>query len=208
MTLTRKWAARSSSSDNPAADYPDNMYSTSYIRVHTLNAGGQYSTSGTALSGVQGQDSNSPYARFTMISDVSNSLTAYIAKPSEVGYQADEYDKTTATIFSDSHYAPNDAYTSPKSGGEWRMRDVTSYNYGLHSNPTGELYGVWQNDYVWLPSITETGCGTSGTGYWKTDATLRNSGTTPIWLRSGDDDWAANAYALEPTGNNQHYYVD
>lgn len=142
--------------------YPANMYSTSKIRVDTLNAGGQYSNDGgETLAERHEQDANNQYARFTM-SGITGSLTQYLAKPSEVGYQANEWNTDVANVLNAYsteyfYYHPNDAYETPASGGIW---DGNS-NYGATGRDDvradGAKYGSWKDDYVWLPSALESG---------------------------------------------------
>ena len=75
-----------------------------------------------------------------------------------------------------------------------------------------KYYNDWANDYVWLPSLTETGYydknsdGTKGTvytGIWATsDQQRSNSATeTYTWLRSGYDANPVNAYLLGSDGS-------
>ena len=204
ITLTREWASRNNALNNLEHLYPDNMYSSSTIRVIALNAGGNWASDNDAITPAP-QQSSSPYARFTMDSGIANSLTNYIVKPADVSYQETEFDSATAKAYCGTdNYLPNDAYGTP-TGGQWAIDSSTQISYDYSDRPG---YDAWKNDYLWLPSITEAGCNSSGTGLWKTDAALRNSGGVAVWTRSGDDNWAANAYALEPTGNNQHYYVN
>lgn len=205
-----QWADRANDyMINPDDAYPIIMYSTSKIRVQALNAGGYYSTGeNTLVAEKQPQKNDNPYARFTMGGE--NSLIAYIAKPSEIGYQADEFDSATAQVYTGlfetspagNYYAPNDAYGTP-SGGEWYSADVNYVGKGNPDYPETQ-YGAWQNDYLWLPSITETGLSDSGNGLWRTDYALRSleNNRSSAWLRSGvyDTDSLAgspSAYVLD-----------
>ncbi len=106
-------------------------------------------------------------------------------------------------------------------GGYVRFRDM-QYAYTGKSQ-----YNDWANDYVWLPSVSETGWG-SGTvkSIWCTTANQRQNadGTTDsktasvkddyqttatsttvynrTWLRSGYNYWTGSARALSPAGAN------
>ncbi len=189
--------------------YPANMYSTSTLRVKTLNAGGYCLTSKNTLGTKQEQDSNNQYARFTM-STVGNSLTKYIATPAEVGYQEHEFDGNSAADIANQvykqqkqYYLPNDAYGEPNTGGEWYSTDYGNlYSNKDDSRVDGAKYGAWKDDYLWIPSITEAGCGVTGTGLWNTDFSLRSSagtkGTDWTWFRSG--------YSSDQTYSNTGYY--
>ncbi len=180
--------------------YPANMYSTSKLRVDTLNAGGYCLTSKNKLGAKQAQDNNNQYARFTMAGKDSNgksSLINYIATPSEVGYQANEFDEDTAADINKQvhnegkkYYLPNDAYDTPISGGEWFDAEYNNlYNDNRDDERLEEAkYGAWQNDYLWIPSVTEAGCSAAGTGLWNTDISIRSAGSEGeawFWFRSG-----------------------
>ncbi len=210
-------------------EYPSNMYSTSKIRVETLNAGGQYTQINTRTQTVEltehRQDSGNKYARFTM-ENAPNSLTQYLAKPSEVGYQATEYDEGTMTSFYGPkeyggfptyptdvkyYYFPNDAYGT-LSGGDWYEKMDYS------TKGSGETaYDAWKDDYLWLPSLTETGMSNGsvsgeGDGMWDTDASLRSAksglGKNYCWLRSGSAYRADQAYLLDDSGNRNQLVVN
>ncbi len=238
LTSTDK-AQFASWANNPSKDpdkYPSAMYSTSTIRVVTLNAGGKYSTAGDALSELQQQSAENQYARFTM-NGVENSLTKYIAKPVDVGYQAKEYSdnvsRDNSNKANNGFYHPNSSYeyvsnkelpgTSPQWNGSNANKDGLDYRmcFGSEAKDAlredGAKYGSWKDDYLWLPSAEETGRESStartGIGIWYTDASLRSS-TTDAWTRSGRTNDAAMAVSLMNSGDyNQNrtvtssYYV-
>ena len=234
-----------SDKDPDKEDYPSNMYSTSKIRVKTLNAGGKCTEIDVLTQRVElkkhSQDGGNQYARFT-IDSVDNSLTSYLAKPSEVGYQETEYDRDTMlSIYGEPqqqesgytanyfYYFPNDAYgtpsgsdfssepSKPNSGGDSSGKKESQWyeNMDYSNKGNGETaYDAWKDDYLWLPSLTETGMTNgsvkgNGDGMWDTDAPLRsaNSGVGKgyCWLRSGDAYRADRAYFLDASGN--HNYV-
>ncbi len=226
--------------------YPSNMYSTSKIRVETLNAGGQYTkkdirSSSIILSEPQAQNSGNQYARFTMDS-VDNSLTEYLAKPSEVVYQETEFDEGTMKSFygynADYYFLPNDAYGTPapvgateeppgqgKAGEHWYKYNSIDMSAYTSKGADKTAYGAWQNDYLWLPSLTETGMSNDtvkdvygsgldfvGDGMWNTDAALRSAnsgvGLGRCWLRSGGAYDAQRAYLLNASGNRDQLVVN
>ena len=205
--------------DENIDSYPSNMYGTSYIRAVTLNNGGQYATSASALSSAYAQNSNSVFARFTM-EEVENSLTQYITIPSKVSWQA--YQSTAATNSDQDYYLSNDSIEDPADenlAGKWYS---SSYNY-----KDKDGYKDWANDYLWLPSIAETGYNTSNIGLWETSTEQRqnisssNSEITPgvgssnsnygtyvenySWLRSGGYYNASSALAHYPSGGVAAY---
>lgn len=201
-------------SSDTSLTYPSNMYSTSYIRAIGLNAANSvYTTSSTGMSALFQYD-YVQYAPFTVSgynSVTGYSLTPFIAKPNEVGYQKDEWDEGTSTAMDSHGYRfPNDAFETP-SGGQWYN---SRYDYQTNDGDrtaAGAKYGAWQNDYLWLPSLTETGFNDStGNGIWDTDAALR-SGPGMQWLRSGEYDNAQEVYRLNSSGGytkNFTNYVD
>ncbi len=199
-TFSGGWTAAETSNA-----YPSNMYSTSKVRVEALNAGGQYSTDGSTLT-THNQDPSNQYARFTM-STVSDSLTKWLATPSEVGYQENEYDKaldSSLDSYEKGHYFPNDAYGTPMEGGTWstESQDMTVYS----SKGSGATaYDAWKDDYLWLPSATETGSALAKNGIWRTDSSLRkDTGTRgrDFWLRSGYYYHAGDAYTIDGGGSD------
>ncbi len=210
--------------------YPSNMYSTSVIRVEMLNAGGQYSQNSSIMKAYT-QNKDNQYARFTMSKKqgVENSLTEYLAKPSEVGYQEKEYDEEIMKSFYGPaekdgwetgvtyYYFPNDAYgtlDTSDDGPKWY--DVgTNMDYSSKGNEE-TAYNAWKNDYLWLPSLTETGMSNGGQdgvgdGVWDTDAILRSAksglGKSYCWLRSGEAYRADRAYLLDDSGNRNQLVV-
>ncbi len=205
------------SADTPSSNYPSNMYSSSYIRVVTLNAGGQYGLSGgSSLSAEQAQNENSVFARFTM-EEVEGSLTQYITTPSKVSWQ---HNQSAVAEHGWSINVPNDSIDIPTSGSYYIYPTSGSMNYHSKTN-----YDEWATDYIWLPSITETGYNSSRTGIWETSTEQRqnisssdseitpgvgssnsNYGTYVInhsWLRSGGSNNALFASRLYPSGDFQ-----
>ena len=202
------WSSGSTSLDNPS-----NMYGSSYIRCVTLNAGGTYSTSDSGGTSSATQNSNSVFARFTM-EEVEGSLTQYITTPSKMSWQLDQ--SAVREGMSPSYNLTNDSIDVPTSG---------SYNYNYHSMTN---YDEWATDYIWLPSITETGdySSSSDNGLWETSTEQRqnfsssesNNGTVGSsnvnelgsynhsWLRSGYSNRAYDAYRLYPSGDGYSDY--
>ena len=197
-----QWATHSLSTAN---SYSCGHYSTSYIRVVTLNAGGYYSNANgtdTVLSSFMPKNAINTYgyARFTMANGtyssgtVTNSLTDYIVKPERVKYQETEYsDKSCTGSGADAETGNNclnDAWGTPARGNFGTVgADMRVVQQGAGSSDT--KYGAWKGDYLWLPSVAEAGrngCTNIINGIWKTDVNLRCSGTTAsakqTWQRS------------------------
>ncbi len=223
--LYSEWSSgwyKTTTSNGTSAFYPSAMYGTSYIRAVTLNNGGAYATSNTDLISV----SKNPYnifAPFTMPTNgENNDLTDFIVTPAKVSWQKDQSSKT---IQGTSYNYPNDAWNTATSDTGFYS---AAYNYAEHSN-----YAQWANDYLWLPSVAETGYNATYTGLWKTSTNQRmnyngaittitnvaigsaNETTSPSvypysWLRSGYYNYSSDAYYLYPNGidrnpNNAYY---
>ena len=180
--------------------YPSNMYGASYIRAVTLNNGGRYATSLTSLSSYT-QNSNSLFARFTM-NNVSGSLTQYLVTPSRVSWQLRQSAvREGADVYGYNH--PNDSILEPENGNYY-----STYDY--HDK---ELYDAWQYDYLWLPSVTETGIYSTSDGMWETSIQQRQNISQDshyTWTRSGSSIYNFNpvyaspysAFALYQTGDD------
>ncbi len=189
--------------------YPSAMYGTSYMRAVTLNNGGQYALDGgNSLSAEQAQDENNPFAAFTM---EQFGLTDYLVKPVDVVWQWIEQSAGVQGVC--SYNLSNENWSDKISDNGFSSPD---YNYA-HKDGND----VWKNDYLWLPSLTETGYDSSynsHTGMWATSTAQRkltNQTTSELntavgskndtitynysWLRSGSN--AYRVYALNPSGS-------
>ena len=208
------------SSDSTAVAYPSAMYGTSYINAVTLNNGGMYATSNTAVTTGVEKSADNPFAVFTM---EEYGLTEHIVTPRQVSWQEDQSAKT---INSMSYNYPNEAWSNSTTGdGFYNGTDgISEYNYA-YNTATGairEENDDWADSYLWLPSMSETGYNTSKIGLWKTSTEQRmnydgsttsspgsvgfTSGTAyPYsWLRSGKYNNANYAYTLNPSGANNN----
>lgn len=223
-----KFKDRSGSDPDASSLYPDNMYSTSLVRVSGLNAGGYAATSIKDLKEKIEQDPSNQYARFTMSKEqgVENSLLEYIAKPSEVSYQESEWDENVAQeVSKNNYYFPNDAYGEVVPGGKWYSDD---FNYGNKNRDelrqNGVRYDLWKDDYLWLPSISEVGVSDNSNGIWKTDVALRSCNivfsssydgafdptrdNNSYWLRTGSEQAAWYAYKIHQLGGQHTDWID
>ncbi len=177
--------------NTPGAVYPGNMYATSYIRANALNSGGcgYVATNGAATLTPLAQSAEHLYAKFTMPTVRQGarnlSLTKYIVQPRNVSYQQSE----TICNYNPTFYTcANEAWGTPN---PQKYFDAT-FNYSNKSH-----YGEWADDYIWLPSIAETGY--SGVaGIWNlSDKQRINDKNT--WMRSGYYNSAAIASTLLTT---------
>ena len=145
--------------------YASDMYSTSYMRIKTLNAGGYYATNkNTLVTNIVQQDSTNKYAHLTMADPANGheSLIDFIVKPTDVAYQANEkgighYKSGDGLMY----LAINEAYNvysgADLQDSKWRITgyDIREIMY-KGSEEDGTAYGYWKNDYLWLPSFAET----------------------------------------------------
>ncbi|MDE6549929.1 MAG: hypothetical protein K2M44_00270, partial [Clostridia bacterium] len=201
-TIATLWLANSSDihqwnrwqANTPTAAYPSTMYSSSYIRADALNSGGSgyvASSGATTLTPIAKNPSHK-YARFTMPS-VVDSLTDFIVTPAQVAYQETENQYAGGSIGGIGYTLPNDAYGTPSGAVNW-------YNANLNfSSKNG--YAEWKDDYIWLPSLTETGYDASHVGIWGLSGSQR-SNSTFSWMRSGHYMHANCACLLNPSGNS------
>ncbi|MDE7079735.1 MAG: hypothetical protein K2O95_06440, partial [Clostridia bacterium] len=193
-TQTAQWNYHSV---NENANIPSNMYSTSMIRTITLNAGGRYYTSndGSGETPVS-QDASNAYAKFTM-SSVTGSLTDFIDKPANVEWQEKEISHITNPGF--AYDFNNDAYGDVGSGGG----SNANWNRGMVNYYGKTDYSAWAEDYIWLPSMTETGFSNGNmSGIWVTSETERgNASGVNSWLRSATSSNYSLAYLLLADGS-------
>lgn len=173
-TATSQWGAFSNTTTY--GSYPSNMYGTSYMRVVTLNAGGNYATSVSSLSSYS-QSSTNQFAKFTM-ANVTGSVTSYIITPAFIKYQEIEAATTSSPVNNPDYNRKNESWGTPVTG-TWT---TTNDNYTSKTN-----YSAWKNDYLWIPCMTETGGFTSNTTYagiW--NVTLNQmADSNSVWLRGG-----------------------
>ncbi|MDE6104772.1 MAG: hypothetical protein K2G38_03685, partial [Clostridia bacterium] len=197
--------------------YPviSNLYSTSYIRSVTVGTGTTYynfpTTSTTTNYSVGTAAASGTYSRY-----LSGDLSSYIEAPSAIDYQEKEswveLSGESGPNYNVAFNLPSDAYGTPTAENYYQGsaannpqndRPNVNTNYtssakpsvnssggaiSISANPKAN-YTDWQNDKVWLPSLTEA-------YMWG----VENSGET--WLRSGGSDSAAYAYYLTAAGGD------
>ena len=204
-TIATLWQATESAKHtwNPWYDsattyaYPSNMYSTSYVRADALNSGGNgyVATKGATKLTKVAQKADHKYARLTMPS-VKGSLTNFIVKPSAVAYQGNQNNNEGGTIGNIGWTLPNEAYGTPSGTVKWYVGSGRNMDY---SGKRG--YADWKDDYIWLPSVTETGINETTNGIWALSNNQR-SNSTNSWLRSGTHTNANTAYNLYAAGSS------
>ncbi len=213
-----QWSAVNST--NTSVAYPSSMYSSSKVRIQTLNAGGDdgayaYGTSGNGTTNFTNNNTtvsaavsvsdriNNEWANFTLSSSVSGigskSLTDYIVQPLNVSYQEHQH------VGNYSVHKPN------LIGNEaWGELEPSSYTNGwtnsaLNYSPYNggqnkDGFANWKYDYVWLPSLTEVGFYRSvpvgSRSLWGITNSQLTANTT-YWTRSGHVTSASAAYSIK-----------
>ena len=207
-TIATLWQATESAKHtwNPWYDsattyaYPSNLYSTSFVRADALNSGGNgyvAKRGATTLTKVA-QKADHKYARLTMPS-VKGALTSFIVKPSAVAYQGNQNNNVGGTIGNMGYTLPNEAYGTPSGTVKWYVGSGRNMDYSGKSG-----YADWKDDYIWLPSLTETGVDESVNGIWALSNNQR-SNSDNSWLRSGRGTNATTVYSSSAAGSAADY---
>ena len=166
------------------------MYGTSYIRAK-LNNGGNYinitsnSANPTSVDQIYTPVSDYKFADFVQ----EGVLTEYMVTPANISWQ--ENGQSARTTLGFSHNMSNENWTDSKTGAtdDSNFYNSEAYNY---AGKTFNGYGnsTWKGDYLWLPSMTETGHALSSLGMWNLSpyerSDYRNSSSQYSWSRSAD----------------------
>ncbi len=130
----------------------------------------------------------------------------FLVQPKNIKYQHTESQKDRGTYAS---HLPNEALDDFTTG--WN--DAIYYNPSdTFTAPDGSIvrYDAWGNDYIWIPSMSETGSVNrpSTTSLWElSSAQLAYSNGTPTsWFRSADVSGYAYVYTISPNGNTNAEY--
>ena len=229
---TSAWSDFSTSSSVVGNEqYSPFNYGSSYIRVKTLNNGNTSNTDVAYASGLNATTNatdraNHKYAKFTMANSALTgssinkglSLIDYLATPSQVNYQKEENYVWSFSRKEDGSWsvniAPNEAWGTPDTS----LVNKTSNSGGWHTNNkinqviAQSMYYDWANDYLWLPSLTETGhynvaeVGTSLWGVPNQNAILNSSGTS--WLRTAHTNNKMYSFSLTDNGGRNSKFND
>ncbi len=204
-TIATLWHAGNSALDlwncwyynSTTLKYPCNVYGTSYVRSRGLNIGSDYiATQGATKLTSSPQDEGHEYAKLTMPS-VKGALTKFIVKPSAVAYQRMENQNTGGSIGNVGYTLANEAYGTPIGTVKWYVDSSRPVDMCTLSSKTN--YAAWKDDYIWLPSLTETGYSSSVNGIWALSDNQR-SNSARSWLRSAYSTYATDAYFLTEQG--------
>ena len=152
----------------------NNMYSRSTVRNHLLT------NTTWSLFQDQGEDS---FAQ------------QFLVQPKYVKYQQTESQVGRTNPVGGNYQLPNDSLGAQSSN--W----YGSINYQPTDTYDGKRYDDWGNDYIWLPSATETGFTNyinNGSSIWKLTANqLSHNANSYSWLRSGYFSIYYYAYVLQ-----------
>ena len=166
--------------------YPTSMYGTSYVAVATLNNGGSYAniTSNSTITSTSyySCSSSHQYAAFT---HSSGGIRPYIVQPNKVPYQRTSQGTNYGYVLMNESLATN----------------LTGY-YSSYSYQGLSGYTNWGDDYLWLPSMSETGYSGSSAGIWQTSQAERANSTSYSWSRSGSYNTSKSVYFLVSSGNS------
>jgi len=130
----------------------------------------------------------------------------YLVQPKNIKYQQTE---TIVGRQDDFRNCPNDALSDLSSG--WHSH-LESDPYKPDDEFDGHRYDEWGNDYIWLPSITETGASDAAatSSIWNLSNAQRghnSSGANYSWLRSGYYYYRCNALYMQASGAYFGNYV-
>lgn len=123
----------------------------------------------------------------------------FLVQPKYVKYQQNETQSGRSNPVGGNYHNPNDALGAQSSG--W----YSGINYQPADTYDGKRYDDWGNDYIWLPSITETGT----TNYVNNNSSIWKLSTNQLahtvsqgysWLRSGYYGNYNGAYFLPSSG--------
>ncbi|MBO5102741.1 MAG: hypothetical protein J6C13_01455, partial [Clostridia bacterium] len=150
--------------------YPHNLYSTSYVRAATLNNGSGYAIEdNSATLTTATQNATNPFAMYTM---EQFGLTKFLEKPKNISWQVNAQTPSLSLGNYQGTQLNNDALSV---GGNYT--DGTNVHNYCNEVITPEKYAEWGNDYIWLPSISETGYSDTYSGIWNLNSTERASAT-------------------------------
>ena len=173
--------------------YPTAMYGTSYIRAK-INNGGSYikitsnSINPTSVSSTYSAVSNFEYAAF-LSGGVLNDI---VVQPKYVSWQ--ESGQSTKTVLGWDYNCSNES---------WSKNISDEGFYSAKDNYADKTYSdAWKEDFLWLPSLTETGYSSSITGMWDLSVAERSNSQSSAWLRTSHCLGTTHAYYLLASGGD------
>ena len=158
----------------------NNMYSSSILRKNLLEL--------------------DDFKIFSDATDNDSFAAKYLIQPQNVKYQEIETIANRDGGMGGAFNAHNDAYgvTGSWYGGMGYAPDFT-FNGAISAR-----YDAWKEDYIWIPSVAETGFNSyvNRSNVWKlTSAQRAHSVKTKSWLRSGWNTQFTGSYTLKSNGD-------
>lgn len=150
---------------------------------------------------------NSNWSLFNQASDFA---TQYLVQPKFIKYQHTQTSMGRGGVHSPVH-VPNEALDEFTSG--WHTNLNGGYN-SVSEMFGGIRYDAWGDDYLWLPSMTETGSNNNldVASIWKLTSHQRmpksGGAQIPSWFRTGDSNNYGFANAIKENGDRMYYTVE
>ncbi len=177
-----------------SSDKGTNMYARSLLRQNIL-----YS------------DDFSNYRLFSDGSNVNSFAAKYLVQPKYIKYQETETQAGRANPFYGNINLSNDAYGNLTSNWYLSNHYVPSDTY-VAPNGTSVRYDAWKEDYIWIPSATETGWTNylNGSSIWKlsTNQLAHTASQGCSWLRSGGAGDFYNLQCMSTNGSSAYNHVN
>ncbi|MDE6566075.1 MAG: hypothetical protein K2L47_03275, partial [Clostridia bacterium] len=188
----------------------DNIIVTLYLA--DVDGTSQFYSSGTTTKG------NSAYSRSIvrnhLLNDSKWSLfnqtgiesfaSQFLVQPKYINYQ---YNQTAIGRGGPyTTHLPNEALGALTTGWQNPIYYQPNDTF-IDNNGVSQRYDAWGEDYIWLPSMTETGatnrCNAGTESIWKLSANqVKHNGTSRAWWRSGNYMSYKDAYSLADNGES------
>ncbi|MDE7348369.1 MAG: hypothetical protein K2N53_01765, partial [Clostridia bacterium] len=126
-----------------------------------------------------------------------NFASNYLVQPKYIAYQNQQtlYDR------SPGHFdSPNDALENPVKGQWCYTNTMYLPTDTITRGGVTYTYNEWGNDYIWIPSLAETGGSMIPSAWGLNDTQRAHSKAGYSWLRTGGHSHFGYAYRLETTG--------
>ncbi len=136
--------------------------------------------------------------------------TRFLVQPKYIKYQQNESWVGRSTV-SWNNTLPNEALLEQTTG--WHTNLASNYYKPTDTfedeNKQMVCYDAWGEDYIWLPSVTETGWSNyaATTCIWKLSDKQRAHSKSYSWLRSGRGDRYYYAFIMSSTGTSGDGYL-
>ena len=123
----------------------------------------------------------------------------YLVQPKNIKYQQTQSMHNRSAFGNWNFHMPNEAIADTNGSG-WS----NSLRYEADFEYKGIRYDAWGDDYIWLPSLTETGSQNIEGSIWELSAAQRGyeGSVKETWLRSGYWDRYYCFWSLKGNGDN------